>query len=135
MQSLALILTPLPSDTDLAWAREECRDELATVAFPAYVLDCAHRLVAWNLRRLRVARGQSQEDLALEAEVDRSYMSRLERGVVNPTIGVLEQIADALDAHISDFFIEPAKGEPRPKPLRGGRRPERITGRRPPFRG
>ena len=82
----------------------------------------AQRLVAWNLRRLRVARGQSQEGLALEAEVDRSYMSRLERGVVNPTIGVLEQIAGALGAHISDFFIEPAKGEPRPRPLRGGRR-------------
>jgi len=94
----------------------------------------AQRLVAWNLRRLRVARGQSQEDLALESEVDRSYMSRLERGVVNPTIGVLEQIAGALDVHISEFFIEPAKGERAPKPLRGGRRPERITGRRPTVR-
>jgi transcriptional regulator with XRE-family HTH domain len=40
--------TPLPSAADLAWAREECRDELAAMAFPAYVLDCAHRLVAWN---------------------------------------------------------------------------------------
>jgi len=40
--------TPLPSDAEFAWAREVCRDELAAVAFPAYVLDCAHRLVAWN---------------------------------------------------------------------------------------
>jgi len=40
--------TPLPSAADLAWAREECRAGLAAVAFPAYVLDCAHRLVAWN---------------------------------------------------------------------------------------
>ena len=82
----------------------------------------AQRLVAWNLRRLRVAQGRSQEDLSLDAEIDRSYMSRLERGVVNPTVGVLEQIADALDAHISAFFVEPAKGERAPKPLRGGRR-------------
>ena len=44
----------------------------------------AQRLVAWNLRRLRVAQSRSQEDLALEAEVDRSYMSRLERGRVRP---------------------------------------------------
>ena len=82
----------------------------------------AQALVAWNLRRLRVARGRSQEDLAFDAEIDRSYMSRLERGLVNPTVGVLEQIAAAVDAHISEFFVEPAKGEPRPKPLRGGRR-------------
>ena len=82
----------------------------------------AQRLVAWNLRRLRVAQSRSQEDLALEAEVDRSYMSRLERGRVNPTVGVLEQIAGALDAHISEFFVEPARGEAAPKPLRRGRR-------------
>jgi transcriptional regulator with XRE-family HTH domain len=82
----------------------------------------AQALVAWNLRRLRVARGRSQEDLALEAEVDRSYMSRLERGRVNPTVGVLEQIAGVLDAHIIEFFIEPAEGELPPEPLRGGRR-------------
>ena len=82
----------------------------------------AQHLVAWNLRRLRVAQGRSQEDLALEAEVDRSYMSRLERGRVNPTVGVLEQIAEALGAHISEFFVEPARGAAAPKPLRGGRR-------------
>ena len=82
----------------------------------------AQALVAWNLRRLRVARRQSQEDLALDAEIDRSYMRRLERGRVNPTIGVLEQIAGALDTHISEFFAEPAKGETPPEPLRGGRR-------------
>jgi transcriptional regulator with XRE-family HTH domain len=82
----------------------------------------AQALVAWNLRRLRVARGRSQEDLALDAEVDRTYMSRLERGRMNPTVGVLEQIAGALDAHISEFFVEPGVGEAPPKPLRGGRR-------------
>ena len=82
----------------------------------------AQALVAWNLRRLRVARGRSQEDLALDAEVDRSYMSRLERGVVNPTVGVLDQIAVALGAHVSEFFVEPGEGATAPKPLRGGRR-------------
>lgn len=39
--------TPLPTPDEHAWAREECRDTLA-VDFPAYVLDCANRLVAWN---------------------------------------------------------------------------------------
>jgi transcriptional regulator with XRE-family HTH domain len=82
----------------------------------------ARALVAWNLRRLRVAQGRSQEDSALDAAIDRAYMSRLERGRVNPSIGVLEQIADALNAHIAEFFVEPARGETPPEPLRGGRR-------------
>lgn len=82
----------------------------------------ARALVAWNLRRLRVSRCRSQEDLALEADIDRTYMSRLERGGVNPTFGVLERIAAALGTHISEFFAEPAEGEAPPKPLQGGRR-------------
>lgn len=42
------VAIPLPTLDDHAWAREECRDTLETVDFPAYVLDCANRLVAWN---------------------------------------------------------------------------------------
>jgi transcriptional regulator with XRE-family HTH domain len=82
----------------------------------------ARDLVAWNLRRLRVARGLSQENLAVDAGIDRTYVSRLERGIENPTIAVLEQLAQALEAGVGDFFIEPGPGEARPKPLPGGRR-------------
>ena len=82
----------------------------------------ARALVAWNLRRLRVARGQSQEALALDAGVDRTYISRLERRRENPTIGLLEQIAGVLGIHIGEFFVEPADGDNPPRPLRGGRR-------------
>ena len=78
-----------------------------------------------NLRRLRVERSLSQESLAADAEIDRSYVSRLERGLENPTIALLEQLADALGAEIVEFFVVPAPGEPPPKPLRGGRRPKR----------
>lgn len=42
------VATPPPSNADIAWARELCRHELHGVPFPAYVLDCTHRLVAWN---------------------------------------------------------------------------------------
>jgi transcriptional regulator with XRE-family HTH domain len=38
----------LPSEADLAWARATARRELQAFPFPAYVLDCAHRLVDWN---------------------------------------------------------------------------------------
>lgn len=79
-------------------------------------------LVAWNMRRLRVAKGLSQERLANEAEVDRTYISRLERKVENPSIGVLEKIAQALQVHISELLVEPGEDEMAPKPLKAGRR-------------
>lgn len=53
----------------------------------------ARKLVAWNLRRLRVARGIAQAALAVDAEIDRTYVSRLERNMENPTVIVLERIA------------------------------------------
>jgi transcriptional regulator with XRE-family HTH domain len=37
----------------------------------------------------------SQENLAVDAGVDRTYVSRLERGLENPTVGILDQLADA----------------------------------------
>ena len=79
-------------------------------------------LVAWNLRRLRVLQDLSQEKLAADAEVDRTYVGRLERRLENPTVGVLDRLAAALSVQISEFFIRPRPGDPRPKPLRGGRR-------------
>ena len=82
----------------------------------------ANALVARNLRRLRVLRGLSQENLAVDAQIDRTYMSRLERKLENPTVGVLERIALALDVPISEFFAPPKSGEPEPQTLPGGRR-------------
>jgi transcriptional regulator with XRE-family HTH domain len=85
----------------------------------------AQAIVAWNIRRLRVARGLSQESLAVDAAIDRTYVSRLERGLENPTVAVLERLAAALTVPIPDLFTVPAPGEQRPKPLRGGRRPKK----------
>jgi transcriptional regulator with XRE-family HTH domain len=39
---------PLPSEAERAWAKETCQCDLNHAAFPAYTLDCAARLVAWN---------------------------------------------------------------------------------------
>jgi transcriptional regulator with XRE-family HTH domain len=85
----------------------------------------AGALVARNIRRLRVANGLSQEVLAVDAEIDRTYVSRLERGLENPTVAVLERIANALSANIEELFKVPRAGEPTPRPLKGGRRPKR----------
>jgi transcriptional regulator with XRE-family HTH domain len=79
-------------------------------------------LVAWNLRRLRVKQHISQEDLAVDAGVDRTYVGGIERGQENPTIVILDRLATALSIHISALFKKPRLGSSKPKPLRGGRR-------------
>ena len=84
----------------------------------------AGALVARNIRRLRVAHGLSQEALAVDAEIDRTYVSRLERGLENPSVAVLERLAKALSANIEELFRVPRAGEPAPRPLKGGRRPK-----------
>jgi transcriptional regulator with XRE-family HTH domain len=79
-------------------------------------------LVAWNLRRLRVKQSLSQERLAFDAGVDRSYVGGLERQEENPTVDVLDRLAKTLSVSLSEFFVVPAKGTSPPKPLRSGRR-------------
>lgn len=87
----------------------------------------SRKLVAWNLRRVRVSRGLSQENLAVDADVDRSYVGRLERGIENPTVGVLDRLADALSVHVSELFLQPRAGEAAPKPLRSGRHKSKLA--------
>ena len=54
------------------------------------------RQVGRNVRQIRKERGWSQEDLAFESGLDRTYISGVERGVRNPTVLVLEELAQAL---------------------------------------
>lgn len=49
-----------------------------------------------NVRALRLAAGQSQEELAFAAGMKRSYLSDLERGTRNPSVRALGRLADAL---------------------------------------
>lgn len=51
---------------------------------------------AKNLRAVRRDKGLSQEELAHRAELDRTYISALERNVYNPTIDVVGRLAEAL---------------------------------------
>lgn len=52
--------------------------------------------VGENVRRLRVEAGLSQEQFAFEADMHRTYVSGVERGIRNPTVTVLERMAKAL---------------------------------------
>jgi hypothetical protein len=42
------VATPPPTVAEVAWAVEVSKQELAELPFPAYVLDCTHRIVGWN---------------------------------------------------------------------------------------
>lgn len=62
--------------------------------------------LAFNLRRIRVANGISQDELALMSNVERAYVGHIERGKKNPTVITLDKLATALNCHVGDFFIE-----------------------------
>lgn len=54
------------------------------------------RVVGLNVRRLRVAAGLSQEELAARTGLDRTYISGIENGRRNPTVIVLHELATQL---------------------------------------
>jgi transcriptional regulator with XRE-family HTH domain len=55
------------------------------------------QLLGRNVRHYRKLRGFTQEHLALEVEMERSYVSDLERGTRNPSVRALGRLAQALD--------------------------------------
>lgn len=78
-------------------------------------------LVAQNLRRLRLSRRISQDDLALAANIERAYVGHLERGGKNPTVVTLEKLSRALECDIAEFFAPVPKNAPAQMPLRSAR--------------
>ncbi len=56
------------------------------------------------VRKRREEMGLSQEQLATKADLDRTYISGIERGTRNPTLRIVSRIADALECSISDLF-------------------------------
>lgn len=60
--------------------------------------------VGMRIRELRTRKGFSQEKLALEAEIDRTYLAGIENGRRNPTLKSLEKILRTLEVSFEDFF-------------------------------
>lgn len=69
------------------------------------------QVLARNVRELREAKGLSQEMLALESEVDRTYVSQIERGMCNPSLRVLHQIASVLKVSMADLHRASDRGK------------------------
>lgn len=70
-------------------------------------------VVAGNVRQLRKAAGLSQEALAHEADLDRTYVSQVERRQRNVTITVLARLAAALRVAPERLLTKPAVGKKR----------------------
>ena len=62
--------------------------------------------LAQNLRKLRQAKGLSQEEFAHQAGLHRTYVSDLERGSRNPTITVVDKLAVALGVPVGALLDE-----------------------------
>jgi transcriptional regulator with XRE-family HTH domain len=81
----------------------------------------SRRLIAHNVKRIRLERRQTQEALALDAGIDRTYLSDLERAVGNPSVDILDRLARVLTVKTADFFAE-LSNNPKLKALPRGRR-------------
>lgn len=58
------------------------------------------------LRSHRLALGLSQEELAFRAQIDRTFVSMLERGLRMPSLGTILSVAHALDTTATNFIAE-----------------------------
>lgn len=65
-------------------------------------------VLALNLRKYRQARGLSQEELAHRADIDRTYISAIERSVYAASIEVVDRLAQGLGVEAADLLRRPA---------------------------
>jgi ribosome-binding protein aMBF1 (putative translation factor) len=61
-------------------------------------------IVGKQIQKLRELKGISQQDLAAKCNFEKSNMSRLEAGRVNPTLSTLGKVANALDVTLAELF-------------------------------
>lgn len=59
--------------------------------------------VGRNLKRIRKEKGWSQEELAFESGLHRTYISGIERGARNPTVIVLARVAETLNVAVAEL--------------------------------
>ncbi|WP_170316025.1 helix-turn-helix domain-containing protein [Microvirga calopogonii] len=67
------------------------------------------RILGQNLRKAREALQLSQEELAHEIDIDRTYISGIERGVRNPSLDVIAKIAQRLKTTPAALLTRPAQ--------------------------
>lgn len=78
--------------------------------------------LAWNLRLFRSQKGLTQEALAGEAGVDRTYISGIENGSFNASVDVIDRMAVALDVDVGAFLQKPPSDSAPPSNQKAGRK-------------
>jgi transcriptional regulator with XRE-family HTH domain len=71
--------------------------------------------LASNLKAVRKAKGLAQERLALDAGVDRTVVSKIERGVTNPSLEILLRLAKHLNVEVGQLLLKPQNNQPSKK--------------------
>jgi transcriptional regulator with XRE-family HTH domain len=66
-------------------------------------------VLAFSLRKYRRLRGLSQEELAHRADIDRTYISALERSVYAASIDVVDRLARVLGVEAADLLQRPER--------------------------
>lgn len=66
-------------------------------------------LLGKNVRQIREAKGWSQDKLSEESGLHRTYISGIERGVRNPTVEIVQQVALALEVPVAYLFKDQEK--------------------------
>lgn len=82
-----LVDAPIPNEAEIRWAAGVCQSEIDSAVFPAYLLDCAHRLLTWNALLPRIFRTHCLTD------AEYPYLSML-RLIFDPAFGVTSTIAN-----------------------------------------
>ncbi|MGK6315611.1 helix-turn-helix domain-containing protein [Neorhizobium sp. DT-125] len=85
-----------------------------------YGMEEYRKILAYNLRKARNARGLSQEAFALESNIDRTYISGIERGRRNPSLDMLVKIAKHLDLPPATL-LTPSQQRDEPSTEKGSR--------------
>ncbi len=74
------------------------------MAFRSKSLEDVRQTLAANVRRIRLEKGVSQERAALEAGIDRTLLSKIERQITNPSLETLLRLANYLSVDVSDLL-------------------------------
>jgi transcriptional regulator with XRE-family HTH domain len=75
----------------------------------ARILFQYQKTLAERVKSLRHFKKLSQEKMALEAGIDRTYASQIERGIGNPSLKVLCSLAEVLDVSVKELLYKPEK--------------------------
>ncbi len=67
---------------------------------------CVKSSIAYRIRKLRESKDYSQENMAGELGISTSAYSKIERGVTDPSVGRIAEIAKILDVEVTYFFQE-----------------------------